>query len=68
MGKISTSKEAGDDSKEHIIEIREEINFIKSKLKFYDKVFNLSLALVLQLMALVLKLNGFGCFELRQIQ
>ncbi|GKB96058.1 hypothetical protein Tco_0982195 [Tanacetum coccineum] len=40
MRNISTSKEAGDDSKEQIIKIREEMTFIKSKLKFYDKDFN----------------------------
>ncbi|GKF03679.1 hypothetical protein Tco_0030602 [Tanacetum coccineum] len=39
MRKISSSKEASDDSKEQIIKMMEELTFIKSKVKFDDKVF-----------------------------
>nr|GEZ46932.1 hypothetical protein [Tanacetum cinerariifolium] len=56
MGKISTTNEACDDSKEQIIKIKEELTFIKSKLKFYDKVFNV-ICLLVVFIGIVVALN-----------
>nr|GEV71424.1 hypothetical protein [Tanacetum cinerariifolium] len=50
MGKSSSSNEANDVSKVQIIKIMEEMTFIKSKVKFYDNVFFVTVSLLCSLL------------------